>query len=433
MNLPEILAPAGDMEKLKTAVLYGADAVYFGGEIGSLRAKAGNFGIDEIFEGVKYCHDVGVKAYLTLNIYAHETDLSEVETYILAIKDAGIDAYIVSDPGIIYMLKDLLKDARDGQGPDIHLSTQSNTTNSASIKFWQSQGISRIVLARELTLEEIREIHEQVPDVELETFVHGAMCISYSGRCLLSNYMIGRDANKGECAHPCRWNYALVEEKRPGEYYPVYEDERGTYIMNSKDIAMINHLPDLIDVGVTSFKIEGRMKSAYYVATVIKAYRLALDLVASGMREDNPVYQRKMELIMKELVKTSHREFITGFFYHKPAAEDHDYGFNGYTREYSFIGSVISYDPKTSLIKLEQRNKFEVGETIEIFEPYRIEDTVASKHDIDDDNMYYVNQAVVELFDEDMNPVDSAPHAQQVLYLKVDRPIAPNSLMRKAL
>ena len=268
----ELLAPAGDMEKLKTAVMYGADAVYFGGELFSLRASAGNLSIPEISEAMEFLHNKGKKGYMTINIYPHNDDISLLRNYIEKLKDIPIDAFLISDPGVIMLVKDIIPNA------EIHLSTQANTTNYLTANFWAGQGVSRIVTAREMSLKEIKEMRENIPeDIEIESFMHGAMCISYSGRCLLSNFMVGRDANRGACTHPCRWKYSIIEEKRPGEYYPIEEDAHGSYIMNSRDLCMIDCIPDLVDAGVTSFKIEGRMKSMYYVATIVAAYRAALD------------------------------------------------------------------------------------------------------------------------------------------------------------
>ncbi|MBQ0078321.1 MAG: U32 family peptidase, partial [Eubacterium sp.] len=351
MNKLELLAPAGDLEKLKIAVDYGADAVYFGGEMFSLRAGAGNLTVEEIEEGVQYAHDRGARCHMAMNIFAHNEDIQPLRAYLERIKHIPIDAFIVSDPGVITILKEVIPNA------ELHMSTQANMTNFVTANFWHNNGVKRLVLARELTLEEIREIRANIPEtMELESFIHGAMCISYSGRCLLSNYMIDRDANRGMCAHPCRWKYKLVEEKRPGEYYPVEEDNRGTYIMNSKDLCMLKHLPDLINAGVISAKIEGRMKSVFYVATVVSAYRKAIDAYYAD--PDN--YQFNEEWYT-EMLKASHREFTTGFYYDKPTNEDQNYQTSAYTREYSFIGKVLDYDETTGMASVEQRNKMSVG------------------------------------------------------------------------
>ena len=405
MNKIELLAPAGDLEKLKIAVEYGADAVYFGGEMFSLRAGAGNLTIPEIEEGVEYAHSKGAKCHMAMNIFAHNEDIEPLRRYLESIRHIPIDAFIVSDPGVITVLKDVIPDA------ELHISTQANMTNYVTANFWYNMGVKRLVLARELTLGEIREIRQRIPeDMDLESFVHGAMCISYSGRCLLSNYMIDRDANRGMCAHPCRWKYKLVEEKRPGEYYPVEEDNRGTYIMNSKDLCMLEHLPDLIDAGVSSFKIEGRMKSVFYVATVVSAYRKAIDSYMTDPENYSFDYSW-----YNEMLKASHREFTTGFYYDKPTNEDQNYQTSAYTREYSFTGKVLSYDTDSSIAVVEQRNKMNLGDTIEVFGP-----------DID-----YFEQKLTVLLDEDDNPIESAPHPQQILHIKMNKPVKPNYILRK--
>ncbi|MDO4393268.1 MAG: U32 family peptidase [Bacillota bacterium] len=401
----ELLAPAGDLEKLKIAVEYGADAVYFGGEMFSLRAGAGNLTIAEIEEGVNYAHERGTRCHMAMNIFAHNEDIEPLREYLESIKHIPIDAFIVSDPGVITVLKEVIPHA------ELHISTQANMTNYVTAKFWYDMGVRRIVLARELTLKEIREIRSRIPDeMELEAFVHGAMCISYSGRCLLSNYMIDRDANRGMCAHPCRWKYKLVEEKRPGEYYPIEEDNRGTYIMNSKDLCMLEHLPDLIDAGVTSFKIEGRMKSVFYVATVVNAYRKAIDAYLAD--PDNYSF---CEQWYTDMLKASHREFTTGFYYNKPTNEEQNYQTSAYTREYSFTGKVLSYDETTCMAVVEQRNKMNAGDTIEVFGP-----------DID-----FFEQKLDVLLDEEDQPIDSAPHPQQILHIKMDQPVKQNYILRK--
>ena len=405
MNKIELLAPAGDLEKLKIAVEYGADAVYFGGEMFSLRAGAGNLTIPEIEEGVEYAHSKGAKCHMAMNIFAHNEDIEPLRRYLESIRHIPIDAFIVSDPGVITVLKDVIPDA------ELHISTQANMTNYVTANFWYNMGVKRLVLARELTLGEIREIRQRIPeDMDLESFVHGAMCISYSGRCLLSNYMIDRDANRGMCAHPCRWKYKLVEEKRPGEYYPVEEDNRGTYIMNSKDLCMLEHLPDLIDAGVSSFKIEGRMKSVFYVATVVSAYRKAIDSYMADPENYSFDYSW-----YNEMLKASHSEFTTGFYYDKPTNEDQNYQTSAYTREYSFTGKVLSYYTDSSIAVVEQRNKMNLGDTIEVFGP-----------DID-----YFEQKLTVLLDEDDNPIESAPHPQQILHIKMNKPVKPNYILRK--
>ena len=405
MNRVELLAPAGDLEKLKIAVEYGADAVYFGGEMFSLRAGAGNLTTEEIREGTEYAHSRGVRCHLALNVYAHNEDILPLREYIKEIMDIPVDAYIVSDPAVMQILKEEIP------GAEIHLSTQANMTNYVTANYWREQGVKRLVLARELTLDEIKEIREKLPeDTELEAFVHGAMCISYSGRCLLSNFMTGRDANRGECAHPCRYKYRLEEEKRPGEYWPVDEDDRGTYIFNSKDLCMLEHLPELIEAGISSFKIEGRMKSIFYIAHVIKAYRTAIDAYCS----DPEGYKYDPEWA-REMCKASHRDFTTGFYFRKPTAEDQEYLTSSYIRDYSFTGLVKSYDPETKIAVVEQRNKMDIGDTIEVFGP---------KGEVFTQKLEYMT-------DEEGNPVDSAPHPQQILNIKMAQPVAEMYMLRK--
>ena len=405
MKKIELLAPAGDIEKLKIAVDYGADAVYFGGEMFSLRAGAGNLTVDEIREGVEYAHSHGVKCHMTLNIFAHNEDIEPLRSYLNTIKDIPIDAFIVSDPGVICIVREIMPEA------ELHLSTQANMTNYVTARFWYNQGIKRLVLARELTLNEIRQVRDMIPDdMELEAFVQGAMCISYSGRCLLSNFMIDRDANRGQCAHPCRWKYKLVEEQRPGEYYPVEEDTRGTYILNSKDLCMLEHIPQLAQAGISSFKIEGRMKSVFYVATIVSAYRRAID----AYKEDPEGYIYNPEW-MSELKKASHREFTTGFYFDKPTNEDQNYQTSAYTRDYSFIGMVKSYDSETNMAVVEQRNKMVLGDEIEVFGPGR--DFFTQKLDV--------------LLDEEGQPIEAAPHPQQIVQIRMDQPVAEKYILRK--
>ena len=402
----ELLAPAGDLEKLKTAVIYGADAVYFGGEMFSLRAGAGNLTIEEMKEGIAFAHERGKRCYLTLNIFAHNEDIEPLTAYLEEIAPIGIDAFLVSDPGVLDLLREKIPDA------EVHLSTQANMTNYRTASFWYKMGVKRLVLARELTFPEIRQIRDKLPEeMELEAFVHGAMCISYSGRCLLSNFMIERDANRGMCAHPCRWKYSLVEEKRPGEYYPVEEDDRGTYILNSRDLCMIEHIPEIVESGIMSAKIEGRMKSVFYVATIVHAYRQAIDAYFA-----DPEGYRFQPEWMSELKKVSHREFTTGFYFNQPTNRDQNYQTSAYTREYSFVGLVKGYDSETGFALVEQRNKMSVGEEIEIFGP-----------DID-----FFIQEVSEMYDaETGEQLESAPHPQQLLKMKMACPVKENYILRK--
>lgn len=400
----ELLAPAGDMEKLKTAVYYGADAVYFGGEMFSLRAGAGNLSVPEIREAMDFLHARGARGYMTINIYPHNEHLNLLRNYLMEIKDIPVDAFLVSDPGVMTILKEIIPDA------EIHLSTQANTTNYMTARFWASMGVKRIVTAREMSLKEIREMRDQLPDeVEIESFVHGAMCISYSGRCLMSNFMTGRDANMGACTHPCRWKYSIVEEKRPGEYYPIEEDSHGSYIMNSRDLCMLDGIPDLAAAGVSSLKIEGRMKSAYYVATVVSAYRTALDHYLAD--PDNYQYDPAW---FTELCKASHREFTYGFYYNKPSAEDQNYQSSDYIREYSFVGMVKGVEPETGFALVEQRNKFSIGDEIEIFGP----------------GVPFTKEVITEMYNQEGEPVESAPHPQQIIKLKLSTPVKENYILR---
>ena len=393
------------MEKLKTAVRFGADAVYFGGEMFSLRAGAGNFTVPEIEEAMDWLHANGAKGYMTINIYPHNGDISPLRDYIGKIRHIPVDAFLVSDPGVMGLIKEQIPDA------EIHLSTQANTTNYLTARFWASQGVKRIVCAREMSLEEIRIMRAELPeDIEIESFVHGAMCISYSGRCLLSNFMAGRDANRGACTHPCRWKYALVEEQRPGQYYPIEEDSYGSYILNSRDLCMIDHIPELAEAGVYSLKIEGRMKSMYYVATVVTAYRAAIDDYLSdpeNYRFDTKYYD--------EPCKASHREFTHGFYFNKPTDKDQNYITSDYIRDYSFIGLVRETDSETGLTTVEQRNKFSVGDTVEIFGPHTP----------------YYEETIREMYDEEGNAIESAPHPQQILRIRFERTPEEGFIMRK--
>ena len=402
----ELLAPAGDLEKLKIAVIYGVDAVYFGGEMFSLRAGAGNLSFEDMREGISFAHERGKRCYIAMNIFAHNEDIEPLTAYLRKLGTIDIDGFIISDPGIVDLVKEILPDA------EIHLSTQANMTNYRTAKFWYKQGVKRLVLARELTFPEIKKIRAEIPDdMELEAFVHGAMCISYSGRCLLSNFMIERDANRGMCAHPCRWKYSLVEEKRPGEYFPVEEDGRGTYILNSRDLCMIEHIPELIQSGIASAKIEGRMKSIFYVATIVHAYRQAVD----AYFDDPEGYSFNPDWL-NEVKKVSHREFTTGFYFNQPTNRDQNYQTSAYTRDYSFVGLVKDYDEKTGYAVVEQRNKMSLGEEIEIFGP----------------DISFFTQNLEEMYDfETGEAVESAPHPQQMLKIKMDKPVKPFYMLRK--
>ena len=361
MQKVELLAPAGNLYKLKIALKYGADAVYIGGEAFSLRVAADNFTHDEMAEGIEFAHSLGKKVYITANIIPHNRDLKQMEEYFKEIYELGADAVIISDLGAFNICKKVAPKL------EIHISTQANNTNFATVQSWYDMGAKRVVLAREMTLDEVREIRDNTTqDCELEAFVHGAMCVSYSGRCLLSNYMTARDSNYGACSHPCRWQYSLMEEKRPGEYMPVFENERGTFIMNSKDLCMIEYIPELIASGISSLKIEGRVKSEYYVATIISAYRKAIDAYYN-----DPVNYRFNPQWLEEVKKVSHRDYYTGFFFGIPQTGAQIYGTSSYIRDYDIIGIVLDYDEKTSLAKVSQRNRFFVGDEVEIMQPMK--------------------------------------------------------------
>ena len=401
----ELLAPAGDLEKLKIAVLYGADAVYIGGEAYGLRAKAKNFDIDTMAEGVKFAHDHGVKVYVTANIFAHNPDFEGMADYFKAVEAIGVDALIISDLGVFSVAKEAVPNM------EIHVSTQANNTNYKSAQMWYKLGAQRVVVARELSMKEIRQIRDSIPeDMEIEAFVHGAMCISYSGRCLLSNYLAGRDANKGACAHPCRWKYHLVEETRPGEYMPIEENERGTYIYNSKDLCMIEHMDDILTSGIDSLKIEGRMKTALYVATVARTYRKAID----DYFESPKLYRENMEWYKEQIMGCTYRLFTTGFFYGKPDETSQIYDSNTYAKDYTYLGFLEEKTEK-GLYRITQRNKFLVGETIEVMRP-------------DGENRLVTVKAI---YDEEGNSCDSAPHPQQVLYLDLGEDLNVFDLLRR--
>ncbi len=404
----ELLAPAGDLEKLKIAVLYGADAVYIGGETYGLRAKAKNFDLDTMAQGIRFAHERGVKVYVTANIFAHNDDFDGMAEYFKAVEKIGADALIISDLGVFSVAREAVPDM------EIHVSTQANNTNYHSAQMWYRLGAKRVVVARELSLREIGEIRAHIPqDMEIEAFVHGAMCISYSGRCLLSNYLAGRDANKGACAHPCRWKYHLVEETRPGVYLPIEENERGTYIYNSKDLCMITHLPDLERAGVYSLKIEGRMKTPFYVGTVVKAYRQAID----DYLADPARYEQRLAYYLEEVSKASHREYTTAFYYGKPDGNQQVYTNNSYIRDYDFIGMVQQdWDAKTGFAVVEQRNKFSVGDEIEVM-PAQGE---------------AFSMRVSEIRNAAGEAVEAAPHPQEILQVKFDRAVGQYDMLRKA-
>ena len=405
MRKPELLVPASSLEVLKIATVFGADAVYIGGEAFGLRAKARNFSKEEMAQGIAFAHEHGVKVYVTVNILAHNYDLAGVREYLKELKELKPDALIIADPGIFTYAKEIC--------PEIerHISTQANNTNYETYRFWYKLGAKRVVTARELSLEEIRQIRANIPDdMEIETFIHGAMCISYSGRCLLSNYFTGRDANQGACTHPCRWKYAVVEEKRPGEYLPVYENERGTYIFNSKDLCMIEHIPELIEAGIDSFKIEGRMKTALYVATVARTYRKAID----DYLESPELYKKNMDWYKEQISNCTYRQFTTGFFFGKPDETTQIYDSNTYVKEYTYLGIVGSVD-EHGRYRIEQRNKFSVGEEIEVMKP-------------NGENRSVTVRAIV---DEEGNAMESAPHPQQVLFIDLGEPLERYDILRR--
>ncbi len=405
MNKIELLAPAGDLEKLKMAITYGADAVYLGGESFGLRKASKNFSTMQIREGVQFAHERDKKIYITLNIVPHDKDMVGLEEYLLELQDINVDAVIVADPGMYSVVKRTIPDM------DIHISTQASVTNFETIMFWYNLGVRRVVLARELSFEEIKNITSKLPsDLEIEAFVHGAMCMSYSGRCLISNYLTGRDANMGDCTHPCRFKYNLVEETRPGQYFPVFEDEEGTFIMNSKDLCMIEHIPELVESGIKSFKIEGRVKSSYYVATIIRAYRMAID----DYLKDPQHYVFK-EKYKDEIEKTSYRAFTTGFYFGKPTDEAQVYDTSSYIRKYNFLGLVLDYDKETKIATIEQRNRIFLGDEIEVFGP----------------NKEHFIQKVEHMWDSKGDPIDVAPHAQQVIKIEMSEPVDKYYMLRK--
>jgi putative protease len=405
MRKTELLVPAGSLDVLKTAVIFGADAVYLGGEAFGLRAKAKNFTNEEIKEGIKFAHEHGVRVFITANILAHNDDLPGVEKYFEELREIGPDALIISDPGVFAIAKRVLPEM------EIHISTQANNTNWGTFLFWHQMGAQRVVTARELSLKEIREIRDHIPeDMQIESFMHGAMCISYSGRCLLSNFFVGRDANQGACTHPCRWKYAVVEESRPGEYLPVYENERGTYIFNSKDLCMIEHIPDLIDAGIDSLKIEGRMKTALYVATVARTYRKALDDFAESPEK----YQENMPWYLDQISNCTYRQFTTGFFYGKPNEETQIYDSNTYVKEYTYLG-IVGERNEQGWYQTEQRNKFSVGDLIEVMKP-------------DGRN---VEVTVKAIYDEEGNPMESCPHPKQKLYVDLGMELDQYDILRR--
>lgn len=403
MKKPELLAPAGNMEKLKMALLYGADAVYLGGKSFGLRAFGGNFSRQELAEAMAFAHNLGKRVYVTVNIFPHNSDLAALPNYLQFLEEIQADGILVADLGVFSMAK------RYAPGVELHVSTQANSTNWAAVNAWAELGASRVVLARELSMHEISEIRRRCP-VELEMFVHGAMCISYSGRCLMSNYLAERDANRGSCAQPCRWNYALMEEKRPGQYFPVVEDERGTYIFNSKDMCLLPYLPDVLTSGVDSLKIEGRMKSVHYAASVVKAYREAID---SYFADPDAFCVRQAWL--EELDKVSHRAYTTGFYYGRPTERNQIYGTSSYIQTSDFVGLVLAYEEKTGLAVVEQRNNMKLGQEIEVFQP----------------KLPGYRQVLARMYDAEGTAIDVAPHPQQIVKIPMEQPVEPYAILRR--
>lgn len=406
MEKPELLAPGGSLEKLKIAIEYGADAVYIGGESFSLRVAAENFSLEDMKEGLEFAHKRGKKVYLTANIIPHNKDIEDFEKYISEVAPLGFDAVLISDPGMFQITREIAPNL------PIHISTQANNVNYKSADFWYKQGAKRVVLAREMSMAEIREIREKTPkELELEAFVHGAMCMSYSGRCLLSNYMTQRDANQGACSHPCRWNYFLVEETRPNEYMPIYENERGSFIFNSKDLCMIEHIPEIIESGITSLKLEGRVKTAYYVATVVKAYRDEIDRYL-----ENPEKYTFNPESLNELLKVSHRPYSTGFYFGKPDENSQVYTTSSYIRNYDLIGIVTDFDEKTGIATISQRNRFFKGDEIEVLRP----------------DKPCFSQKIEFMQDEAGKDIDVARNAEMTVKIKLNNIAKKGSMLRKA-
>ena len=400
---PELLAPAGNMEKLKMALLYGADAVYLGGKQFGLRAFGGNFSNEELKEAVEFAHNLNKKVYVTVNIFPHNSDIEMLPEYLAFLNTTGADALLVADIGLFMLAKKYAPDI------ELHISTQANNTNWATVDAWHNMGASRVVLARELSKDEIGVIRQKC-SVELEMFVHGAMCISYSGRCLLSNYMTGRDSNRGSCAQPCRWKYSLVEEKRPGQYFPIEEDERGTFIFNSKDMCLLPYLPDVIESGVDSLKIEGRMKSVHYAASVVKAYRMAIDSYF-----ENPEAFAVKDEWLEELEKVSHRSYTTGFYYGKPTEKDQIYTSSSYIQTSDFVGLVLDYDEATGFATVEQRNNMKLGQEIEVFQP----------------QLPGYRQLLGEMYNDEGEAIEVAPHPQQIVKIRMEAPVEPYAILRR--
>ncbi len=407
MQRIELLAPAGDLERLKTAFIYGADAVYIGGEIFGMRSAAKNFNKEDMAEGVKFAHERGKQVFVTVNIIPRNEEFEQLEAYLKELEEIGVDAVIVSDPGVFSVVKKVVPNM------EIHISTQASTTNAASATFWYNQGAKRVVMARELSFEEIKEIRDNSPEgMDIEAFIHGAMCMSYSGKCVISNYTTGRDANRGACAQSCRWKYTLVEEQENGEYEKVLDDVDAEFFFNTKDMCMINYIPQIIESGINSFKIEGRMKTAYYVATTVRAYRMAIDEYIKDPEnwEFNPMW-------LEELKKGSHRHFSEGFYLGKTSTRDQNYESASYVRNYDFIGIVRGHEEESGLVIVEQRNRMFVGDEIEIIGPYK--ETMYGK--------------ILEMYNEENEPIESAPHAKQIVKMKLDIPVEEHYMLRKPI
>lgn len=407
MQRIELLAPAGDLERLKTAFIYGADAVYIGGEIFGMRSAAKNFNKEDMAEGVKFAHERGKQVFVTVNIIPRNEEFEQLEAYLKELEEIGVDAVIVSDPGVFSVVKKVVPNM------EIHISTQASTTNAASATFWYNQGAKRVVMARELSFEEIKEIRDNSPeDMDIEAFIHGAMCMSYSGKCVISNYTTGRDANRGACAQSCRWKYTLVEEQENGDYEKVLDDVDAEFFFNTKDMCMINYIPQIIESGINSFKIEGRMKTAYYVATTVRAYRMAIDEYMKDPEnwKFNPMW-------LEELKKGSHRHFSEGFYLGKTSTRDQNYESASYVRNYDFIGVVRGHEEESGRVIVEQRNRMFVGDEIEIIGPYK--ETMYGK--------------ILEMYNEENEPIESAPHAKQIVKMKLDIPVEEHYMLRKPI
>lgn len=407
MQRIELLAPAGDLERLKTAFIYGADAVYIGGEIFGMRSAAKNFNKEDMAEGVKFAHERGKQVFVTVNIIPRNEEFEQLEAYLKELEEIGVDAVIVSDPGVFSVVKKVVPNM------EIHISTQASTTNAASATFWYNQGAKRVVMARELSFEEIKDIRDNSPEgMDIEAFIHGAMCMSYSGKCVISNYTTGRDANRGACAQSCRWKYTLVEEQENGDYEKVLDDVDAEFFFNTKDMCMINYIPQIIESGINSFKIEGRMKTAYYVATTVRAYRMAIDEYIKDPEnwKFNPMW-------LEELKKGSHRHFSEGFYLGKTSTRDQNYESASYVRNYDFIGVVRGHEEESGLVIVEQRNRMFVGDEIEIIGPYK--ETMYGK--------------ILEMYNEENEPIESAPHAKQIVKMKLDIPVEEHYMLRKPI